>query len=338
MKQRQTTSTLQYPDPDVIGTSPAPSVANAYLHGPGVDEPLVWWTRWTDSSGNSNHFKPVLLLADGLGSITGLTANADYPDAPKPEQGLAASYRYDSFGNQAQHCNAPVAETAASQFKLARLNPYRYAAREWLDLDWNPATALGLSDNRARFYDPSLGSFLQEDPVWNSNLYSYVGNNPVGFIDPLGNFELHARYRGTEGWKYEVDFYTYNDLRSNAARDIITSGKSLLKGKLTIKDSLKSLNKISEYRKNNQQATQDEALLRKLNKTEGYFEDGAKYFSESELLEEFGSELSEELDMQGMMYEARVNARIWHKDIIGWLMWKFYRSTEAVPKETSDHD
>jgi len=214
----------------------------------------------------------------------------------------------------------------------------RHAAREWLSLDWSASSALGLSDNRARFYDPTLASFLQTDPLWNTNPYTYVGNNPVDFIDPLGNFELHARYRGAEEWKYEVDFYTFNDLRSNAARDIITSGKSLLKGKLTIKDSLKSLNKISEYRKNNQQATQDEALLRKLNKTEGHFEKSGKLFSESELLEEFGSELSEELDMQGMMHEARVNARIWNRDLIGWLMWKLFNQINPDPKETSDYD
>jgi len=93
---------------------------------------------------------------------------------------------YDSFGNQVRHCDAPAAETSGSAFKLARLNPYRFAAREWLDLDWSASSALGLSDNRARFYDPTLASFLQEDPLLNSNPYTYVGNNPLNFVDPHG--------------------------------------------------------------------------------------------------------------------------------------------------------
>jgi len=193
------------PDPDVIGSSPAPALANLYLHGPGVDEPLAWWSLWTDSSG-SHRLKPVLLLADGLGSITGLTANADYPAAPKPVQGLASSYRYDSFGNQVQHCNAPAAETsAAAPFKLARLNPYRYAAREWLSLDWSPSSALGLSDNRARFYDPTLASFLQEDPLWNTNPYTYVGNNPVYQSDPSGEDAIVVNRGGSH-----LELYLYN--------------------------------------------------------------------------------------------------------------------------------
>ncbi|HOC94086.1 MAG TPA: RHS repeat-associated core domain-containing protein [bacterium] len=187
-----TTGPAPIPDPDVIGSSPAPALANLYLHGPGVDEPLAWWSLWTDSSG-SHRLKPVLLLADGLGSITGLTANADYPAAPKPVQGLASSYHYDSFGNQVRHCDAPAAETSGSTFKLARLNPYRFAAREWLSLDWSATSALGLSDNRARFYDPTLASFLQEDPVWNSNPYTYVGNNPLDFSDPDGENKIREK-------------------------------------------------------------------------------------------------------------------------------------------------
>jgi len=94
---------------------------------------------------------------------------------------------YDSFGNQVRHCDAPAAETsAAAPYKLARLNPYRYAAREWLSLDWSATSSLGLSDNRARFYGPTLAFFLQEDPLWNTNPYTYVGNNPISRIDPDG--------------------------------------------------------------------------------------------------------------------------------------------------------
>jgi|APSaa5957512622_1039677.scaffolds.fasta_scaffold03975_2 RHS repeat-associated protein len=48
----------------------------------------------------------------------------------------------------------------------------------------------GLYYYRARYYSPQLGRFLQPDPIaWHSgdpNFYSYVRNNPVNMVDPLG--------------------------------------------------------------------------------------------------------------------------------------------------------
>jgi hypothetical protein len=39
---------------------------------------------------------------------------------------------------------------------------------------------------RARFYDPTIGRFMSEDPVWSTNLYPYADNNPATMIDPDG--------------------------------------------------------------------------------------------------------------------------------------------------------
>ena len=41
---------------------------------------------------------------------------------------------------------------------------------------------------RARFYNPVLGRFTQEDVYRGDglNLYAYCGNNPVGYFDPSG--------------------------------------------------------------------------------------------------------------------------------------------------------
>jgi len=61
----------------------------------------------------------------------------------------------------------------------------------------------------ARFYDPDLGRFLQVDPArefWNS--YSYVGNNPVRFVDLDGRD--HSETIVTKAiefkMKYSADF------------------------------------------------------------------------------------------------------------------------------------
>lgn len=51
-------------------------------------------------------------------------------------------------------------------------------------------TESGLYYYRARTYDPKVGRFLQQDPLpprpLEMNVYVYVANNPVNFIDPMG--------------------------------------------------------------------------------------------------------------------------------------------------------
>ncbi|MBI3377385.1 MAG: transglycosylase SLT domain-containing protein [Nitrospirae bacterium] len=48
--------------------------------------------------------------------------------------------------------------------------------------------------SEARWYDPESGRFLSEDPIGfeggDVNLYRYVGNNPVNWIDPFGLIAL----------------------------------------------------------------------------------------------------------------------------------------------------
>ena len=108
-----------------------------------------------------------------------------------------ADYRFDAFGNQLQ-----TAESAVH-------NPFRYRGHGYFD------EHTGFIYQRFRFYDPSIGRFITEDPYWgvhnmifgsngnngipnigaimqSSNLYAFVTNNPVDFIDFWGLCRDHG--------------------------------------------------------------------------------------------------------------------------------------------------
>lgn len=74
---------------------------------------------------------------------------------------------YDAFGNE----NSNNTDDS---------NSFGYNG-EYLDRE------TGLIYLRARYYDPSIGRFISEDPIKDgSNWYAFCNNNPVTFIDPSG--------------------------------------------------------------------------------------------------------------------------------------------------------
>jgi RHS repeat-associated protein len=105
---------------------------------------------------------------DGLGSVTALSdSNGD----------IVEKYSYDVFGTPTiRDTQNAILSTSAYG------NPYFFTGRAY-------DAETGLYYYRARYYKPSIGRFLQTDPVGyidSLNLYTYCGNNPIVRLDPYG--------------------------------------------------------------------------------------------------------------------------------------------------------
>jgi len=75
-----------------------------------------------------------------------------------------------------------LVEHGHDHVESSQVNPFQYTARE-------SDTETGLYYYRARYYDPTAGRFLSEDPLRvraGVNFYRYVRNNVVNRRDPSG--------------------------------------------------------------------------------------------------------------------------------------------------------
>jgi RHS repeat-associated protein len=149
-----TTTKFLYDGANVVQEQDSSNSATAnLLTGLGIDQTF---SRQVVGGATSS------LLTDALGSTIALgDANG----------AVQTSYTYEPFGT-------------ATSSGATNTNSYQFTGRE------NDGTT-GLYFNRARYYNPTFGRFISEDPLGfpggpDPNLYAYVFDSPIMLVDPFG--------------------------------------------------------------------------------------------------------------------------------------------------------
>jgi RHS repeat-associated protein len=227
------------------------------LEGAGGIGGLLSWSVGYSAGNWSTHY---FYHADVNGNITYLVDSS---------QGMAATYRYDPFGN-----------TISSSGPQASANVYRFSSKEC-------NTNSGAYYFLYRFYDPSLQRWLNRDPLEEDggvNLYGFVENDPVNHTDAFGLADnsldgtacqpgevgKFAKDAADEGRQYIADLTKKRIAREAAEKEAKEAAKraakqALEKEKQAVRNLENAINKAKDIQK---AQGKDRAAIGRITKSE----------------------------------------------------------------------
>ena len=160
--------------------------------------PSTDWEPTPGASGAAGNTTPKTLfyISDVRGSAIGLLG---------ADGSVSARYHYDEFG----------VTTDTKKFDLNWAGPDNLFGYTGLGYDFNS----GYSYARARYIDSEVGRFISEDTYEGElnnpqtlNLYTYVSNNPLRYMDPSGHMytEIGTNYAASDRQAIKDYQYIFN--------------------------------------------------------------------------------------------------------------------------------